>query len=152
MNRRLLYVTRNPFHLPNTLIYYKNGEWLYNCPHCGENRVSRGALRSLILVPYAAAPGRDDRSAGRRAEVLRPVAIPRASRAEAIAKLRTLRRHDQRESLKAMSWQRHAVRGFIAGAMKKAGYAVESFKPEGGERTYRINSSVGRAPAVGATT
>jgi len=31
------------------------------------------------------------------------------------------------------------VRGFIAGAMKKAGYAVESFKPHGGQRTYRIN-------------
>ena len=27
----------------------------------------------------------------------------------------------------------------MAGAMKKAGYTVESFKPEGGERTYRIN-------------
>ena len=26
----------------------------------------------------------------------------------------------------------------MAGAMKKAGHAVESFKPEGGERTYRI--------------
>jgi hypothetical protein len=23
--------------------------------------------------------------------------------------------------------------------MKKAGYQVESFKPEGGERTYRLN-------------
>jgi hypothetical protein len=32
-----------------------------------------------------------------------------------------------------------AVRGFMAGAMKKAGYTVESFKPEGGEHTYRIN-------------
>jgi hypothetical protein len=37
-----------------------------------------------------------------------------------------------------MSWQKHTVRGFMAGTMKKAGYAVESFKPEGGERTYRI--------------
>jgi len=27
----------------------------------------------------------------------------------------------------------------MAGAMKKAGYIVESFKPEGGERAYRIN-------------
>lgn len=27
----------------------------------------------------------------------------------------------------------------VAGAMKKAGYAVESFKSEGGERGYRIN-------------
>ncbi len=44
------------------------------------------------------------------------------------------------EIMKTMGWQKHTVRGFIAGAMKKAGYAVESFKPEGGERTYRINS------------
>ena len=39
-----------------------------------------------------------------------------------------------------MGWQRHTVRGFMAGAMRKAGYEVESFKPEGGERTYRINT------------
>jgi hypothetical protein len=30
--------------------------------------------------------------------------------------------------------------GFMAGTMKKAGYEVESCKPEGGERTYRINT------------
>jgi hypothetical protein len=43
------------------------------------------------------------------------------------------------EIMTTMSWQRHTVRGFMAGAMKKAGYIVESFKPEGGERTYRIS-------------
>ena len=43
------------------------------------------------------------------------------------------------EIMSQMGWQRHTVRGFMAGAMKKAGYAVESFKPEGGERTYRIS-------------
>ena len=43
------------------------------------------------------------------------------------------------EIMEKMGWQRHTVRGFMAGAMKKAGYTVESFKPEGGERTYRIN-------------
>jgi len=43
------------------------------------------------------------------------------------------------EIMKTMGWQRHTVRGFMAGAMKKAGYTVESFKPEGGERTYRLN-------------
>jgi hypothetical protein len=32
----------------------------------------------------------------------------------------------------------HTVRGFVAGTMKKAGHSVESFKSEGGERTYRI--------------
>ena len=43
------------------------------------------------------------------------------------------------EIMGKMGWQRHTVRGFMAGAMKKFGYTVESYKPEGGERTYRIN-------------
>ena len=43
------------------------------------------------------------------------------------------------EIMTTMGWQKHTVRGFMAGTMKKAGYTVESFKPEGGERTYRIN-------------
>ena len=43
------------------------------------------------------------------------------------------------EIMTTMGWQKRTVRGFMAGAMKKAGYTVESFKPEGGERTYRIN-------------
>jgi hypothetical protein len=43
------------------------------------------------------------------------------------------------EIMDKMGWLRHTVRGFMAGAMKKAGYHVESFKPEGGERTYRIS-------------
>ena len=43
------------------------------------------------------------------------------------------------EIMEKMAWQKHTVRGFMAGAMKKAGFTVESFKPEGGERTYRIN-------------
>jgi hypothetical protein len=42
------------------------------------------------------------------------------------------------EIMRTMGWQKHTVRGFMAGAMKKAGYTVESFKPEGGERTYKI--------------
>jgi hypothetical protein len=44
------------------------------------------------------------------------------------------------EIMDKMGWQKHTVRGFMAGAMKKAGHTVESFKPEGGERTYRINT------------
>jgi hypothetical protein len=43
------------------------------------------------------------------------------------------------EIMASMGWQKHTVRGFMAGAMKKAGFSVESFKPEGGERTYRIS-------------
>ena len=30
------------------------------------------------------------------------------------------------EIMEKMGWQRHTVRGFMAGAMKKAGYTVES--------------------------
>jgi hypothetical protein len=44
------------------------------------------------------------------------------------------------EIMEEMGWQAHTVRGFMAGAMKKAGYQIESFKPESGERTYRINA------------
>jgi len=44
------------------------------------------------------------------------------------------------EIMDQMGWQKHTVRGFVAGSMKKAGYTVESFKSEKGERTYRINS------------
>ena len=38
-----------------------------------------------------------------------------------------------------MAWKTWTVRGFMAGAMKKAGYTVESFKSDKGDRTYRIN-------------
>ena len=42
------------------------------------------------------------------------------------------------EIMEKMGWQKHTVRGFMAGAMKKAGLTVESFKPAGGERSYRL--------------
>jgi hypothetical protein len=39
----------------------------------------------------------------------------------------------------ATGWQRHTVRGFIAGTLKtKLGLEVESFKTEAGERSYRV--------------
>ena len=43
------------------------------------------------------------------------------------------------EIMEKMRWQKPTVRGFMAGAMKKAGFTVESFKLEGGERTYSNN-------------
>ena len=42
------------------------------------------------------------------------------------------------EIMDRTSWQAHTVRAFMAGALKGAGYQVESFKPEPGERTYWI--------------
>ena len=44
------------------------------------------------------------------------------------------------EIMEKMDWQRHTVRGFMAGTLKNSGYQIESFKPEGGERTYRIST------------
>jgi hypothetical protein len=44
------------------------------------------------------------------------------------------------EIMEKMGWQKHTVRGFMAGAMKKAGFSIESFKSDKGERTYRINA------------
>jgi hypothetical protein len=42
------------------------------------------------------------------------------------------------ELMDKMRWQRHTVRGLVAGTIKRAGYKVESFKSDKGERTYRI--------------
>jgi uncharacterized protein DUF3489 len=37
-------------------------------------------------------------------------------------------------------WEKHTVRGMIAGSLKKAGFKIESYKDEKtGARTYRIN-------------
>jgi hypothetical protein len=58
--------------------------------------------------------------------------------AQVVAMLRRKNGATLSEIMKTMGWQKHTVRGFMAGAMKKAGHAVESFKPEGGERTYRL--------------
>jgi hypothetical protein len=59
--------------------------------------------------------------------------------AEVLAMLQRKGGATLQEIMDKMGWQKHTVRGFMAGAMKKAGYTVDSFKPEGGERTYRIN-------------
>jgi hypothetical protein len=42
------------------------------------------------------------------------------------------------EIMKVTGWQAHTVRGFVAGTLKKMGVAVESFRTDGKERTYRV--------------
>jgi len=59
--------------------------------------------------------------------------------AQAVALLSRKNGATLNELAERFAWKIWTVRGFIAGALKKAGYTVESFKPEGGERTYRIN-------------
>jgi hypothetical protein len=81
-------------------------------------------------------------SKAKKASKVEEAAGPRegSKTAQVVAMLQRKNGATLAEIMAKMGWQRHTVRGFMAGAMKKAGYTVESFKPEGGERTYRINS------------
>jgi hypothetical protein len=78
---------------------------------------------------------------GKKAAKIEQSEAPRegTKTAQVVALLQRKNGATLKEIMEKMGWQRHTVRGFMAGAMKKAGYTVESFKPEGGERTYRIN-------------
>jgi hypothetical protein len=78
---------------------------------------------------------------GKKAAKAKEAAGPRegSKTARVVAMLQRKNGATLAEIMTKMGWQKHTVRGFMAGAMKKAGYTVESFKPEGGERTYRIS-------------
>src|ERR1035438_8901665 len=78
---------------------------------------------------------------GKKGAKTAEAAIPRdgSKTAQVVAMLQRKNRATIEEIMKTMGWLRHTVRGFMAGAMKKAGYTVESFKPDGGSRTSRIN-------------
>jgi hypothetical protein len=71
----------------------------------------------------------------------KPSSQPQADSKKAIV-LSLLRREKgatTAEIAKATGWQNHSIRGFISGNVtKRMGLAVESFKSEVGERTYRI--------------
>jgi hypothetical protein len=79
---------------------------------------------------------------GKKGATKPEAAAPRAGTkmAEVIAMLQRKNGATLGEIVEKMNWQKHTVRGFMAGAMKKAGYRVESFKPDGGERTYKLRS------------
>jgi hypothetical protein len=70
----------------------------------------------------------------------RPAAPKERKTAQVVAMLQRSEGATITEIMTKMGWLKHTVRGFMAGTMKKAGYNVESFKPEGGERSYRIPS------------
>jgi hypothetical protein len=78
------------------------------------------------------------KGADKAAEAVKP---PRESSktAQVVAMLQRKEGATLSEIMTSMGWQKHTVRGCIAGALKNAGYHVESFKPAGGERAYRIN-------------
>ena len=90
-----------------------------------------GPTRSVSKADKAAVPAKSEESAGPREG---------SKTARVVAMLKRESGATLEEIMSQMSWQKHTVRGFMAGAMKKAGYTVESFKSDKGERSYRINS------------
>jgi len=63
----------------------------------------------------------------------RPSAAPKAPRqgskaARVVAMLRRKSGSSLSEIMKTANWQRHTIRGFVAGALKKAGYTVGSLR------------------------
>jgi hypothetical protein len=97
--------------------------------------------KGKAAVPKKQAARREAKPVGKKASKPKTAGLPRefSKKAAVLDLLRRPKGATLAEIMDKMGWQKHTVRGFMAGAMKKAGYTVESFKPEGGERTYRIN-------------
>ena len=114
-----------------------------------KSSAQRKAKRGAQAAQSAPARGRSGKKAtpakhapkGKKAAKGREAGAPRAGTktAQVVAMLQRKGGATLAEIMEKMGWQPHTVRGFVAGAMKKAGCSVESFKPEGGDRTYRIN-------------
>jgi Protein of unknown function (DUF3489) len=111
-----------------------------------EERKAKGgtpAAKGAPAKPKATkkATGAKKAPKGKKAAKTQEPAGPRegSKTAQVVAMLQRKNGATLAEIMGKMGWQKHTVRGFMAGAMRKAGYNVESFKPEGGERTYRIN-------------
>jgi len=92
-------------------------------------------------APKETTPAKKTTEAPKKAAKAPESAGPRegSKTAQVVAMLQRKNGATLAEIMEKMGWQKHTVRGFMAGAMKKAGYTVESFKSEKGERTYRIN-------------
>jgi hypothetical protein len=98
--------------------------------------------KAKAAAPKKATPAKKAGKAPKKTAKAKASAGPRegSKTAQVVAMLQRKNGATLTEIMDKMGWQKHTVRGFMAGAMKKAGYNVESFKPEGGERTYRINA------------
>jgi len=112
-------------------------------PEPKAERKAKGGAQAAKGAPAKAKSTKKATAAkkGRKAPKAQETAGPRegSKTAQVVAMLQRKGGATLTEIMDKMGWQRHTVRGFMAGAMKKAGYTVESFKPDGGERTYRIN-------------
>jgi len=105
----------------------------------GRARAAKGASTkgkgTKKATPAKAAPK------AKKSAKAREAGAPRegSKMAQAIAMLSRKNGATLNELAERFSWKTWTVRGFIAGSLKKAGYQIESFKSDKGERTYRIN-------------
>ena len=101
-------------------------------------KASAGARRANV-APAKAKAGKKATPKKKAPKSARSDAREGSKTAQVVAMLQRKNGATQAEIMETMGWQKHTVRGFMAGAMKKAGYTVESFKSDKGERSYRIN-------------
>jgi Protein of unknown function (DUF3489) len=106
---------------------------------------AKGSARVAKGAPPKAKAGKKSAPAkpvakGKKAAKTPEAGAPRegSKTAQVVAMLQRKNGATITQIMEAMGWLRHTVRGFMAGAMKKAGYTVESFKPDDGERSYRL--------------
>jgi hypothetical protein len=111
-----------------------------------EERKAKGAAPAAKGTPAKAKASKKATAAkkapkSKKAAKSQETAAPRegSKTAQVVAMLQRKNGATLAEIMDKMGWQKHTVRGFMAGALKKAGYTVESFKSDKGERTYRIN-------------
>ena len=109
-------------------------------------RKAKAGAQAAKVTPPKAKPGKKTTPAKKapRAKKIAKVAESKGPRegsktAQVVAMLKRKNGAALAEIMEQMGWQKHTVRGLMAGAMKRAGYAVESFKSNKGARTYRIN-------------
>jgi len=99
-------------------------------------KAAKGAKKAAKGAPAKAKASKDTKPAKKAIKA----AVPRESSKKAIVTDMMRRKGGATlaEIMASTDWQPHTVRGFVAGAMKKAGYTIESTKNAQGERTYRI--------------
>jgi hypothetical protein len=112
-----------------------------SAPKSQKNAKGSKTKAAANAKPKKATPAKEAAKSTKAAKA-KESAAPRegTKTAQVVAMLQRKNGASLAEIMEKMGWQKHTVRGFMAGAMKKAGYTVESFKSDKGERTYRINS------------
>jgi hypothetical protein len=113
----------------------------------GGQRAAKGApVKAKATKKAAAVKGATKaKTAAKAKETQKESSEPKTARAgskseEVIAMLKRKGGATMAEIMAHTGWQKHTTRGWVSGFLgKKMGIAVESFKSDKGERTYKIN-------------